>query len=928
MAVGFEEWYEREKNGEGFTADEKKIISGFSSKLYKAHMKLMGTNKIGAGLKSALNNASSGISIVGGDTDMLFLGHDFEDYWPDAVQQAEDFAKFLTEGNNLKEFIDLGKSSALSDDEKWTANELFAVMKLLNGKPQLNMQLPELEAKHEELLHPKAEPVNDNTININNIENINANINNIENINANINNIENLNAANNAGPQAEPKPAKKSYQIKDASPHSMAENVTFIDGIISEFDEVVTENAHADVKVIGAELKKLRALSVTYSGLDRDLTLDEFKAFDEQVTVVKQKITEVAPRLRDDLADHPNKDKLMTFLINTKDALIKNSDVIDSEIIPDMKFKNTSKVFGDLLDLVYKNKPSAREKAIAFYGEENLESYKRQGAKHGFSLGRTGGLSTSMMILAAKGFTLDEIMDPTKRVQEKRQTFDEVAIHMRKGEKEDQEWLAKNLYDGLNAALKLQDEEIAKIDFKTETFANSERYAKLVNFCGMIHDAWQETYHCMDELDAYAKTKDPESSAEKFRDSVTTRQGLFAFITQNVEDFVGNATHIFGDNGDVSDHALSQRMSNLYFIDKYTQQIIRNKKTDRPHSEWSKPADITYNTQLGQFTAQKFLNVRAKFDYMEFDEQVDAAKYMLSPEVIRKLNVTDKGDFDIEIKGIPSNIQLEAEVDMKKKDNRSERIAAIREQITFANNAVFHSSGEFDDASKAIRKLQESYEKYERLGEDAKIAAKRQALAEIQEKSREAEYRINKYFNRKQKQLDKGTTFQKKTQNRIDIMKTALKEIKAGKNETNRKTIALESNELKKFAAEQSVFAAKKLEKLAGKPGPDRKLAPEELKEAKKYMAVMLSADAVRSMKNPEQKLAGDTKQDQFLGMVKETYGKGGFSMAANEFTSKKLSKFLRDRSEFVTNMNSQQRIMDGFRKTAPAKKQGGLIKK
>ena len=300
----------------------------------------------------------------------------------------------------------------------------------------------------------------------------------------------------------------------------------------------------------------------------------------------------------------------------------------------------------------------------------------------------------------------------------------------------------------------------------------------------------------------------------------------------------------------------------------------------------------------------------------------------MSPQVIRKLNVTDKGDFDIEIKGIPSNIQLEAEVDMKKKDNRSERIAAIREQITFANNAVFHSSGEFDDASKAIRKLQESYEKYERLGEDAKIAAKRQALAEIQEKSREAEYRINKYFNRKQKQLDKGTTFQKKTQNRIDIMKTALKEIKAGKNETNRKTIALESNELKKFAAEQSVFAAKKLEKLAGKPGPDRKLAPEELKEAKKYMAVMLSADAVRSMKNPEQKLAGDTKQDQFLGMVKETYGKGGFSMAANEFTSKKLSKFLRDRSEFVTNMNSQQRIMDGFRKTAPAKKQGGLIKK
>ena len=928
MAVGFEEWYEREKNGEGFTADEKKIISGFSSKLYKAHMKFMGTNRIGAGLKSALNNASSGISIVGGDTNMLFLGLDFEDYWPDAVQQAEDFAKFLTEGNNLKEFIDLGKSSALSDDDKWTANELFAVMKLLNGKPQLNMKLPELEAKHEELLHPKAEPVNDNTININNINN-NNNINNIENINANINNIENLNAANNAGPQAEPKPAKKSYQIKDTSPESMEKNVTFIDGIISEFDEVVTENAHADVKVIGAELKKLRALSVTYAGLDRDLTLDEIKIFDEQVTVIKQKITEVAPRLRDDLADHPNKDKLMTFLINTKDALIKNSDVIDSEIIPDLKFKNTSKVFGDLLDLVYKNKPSARENSIAFYGEENLESYKRQGAKNGYSLGRTGGLSTSMMILAAKGFTLDEIMDPTKRVQEKRQTFDEVAMHMRKGEKADQEWLAKNLYDGINAALKLQDETIAKIDFKTETFANSERYAKLVNFCGMIHDAWQETYHCMDELDAYAKTKDPESSAEKFRDSVTTRQGLFAFITQNVEDFVGNATHIFRDNGEVSDHALSQRMSNLYFIDKYTQQIIRNKKTDRPHSEWSKPADITYNTQLGQFTAQKFLNVRTKFDYMEFDDQVDAAKYMLSPEVIRKLKITDKGDYDIEIKGIPSNIQLEAEVDMKKKDNRSERIAAIREQITFANNAVFHSSGEFDDASKAIRKLQESYEKLERLGEDAKLSARRSALAEIQERSREAEYRINKYFNRKQKQLDNGKTFEKKTWNRIDIMKTAMKEIRACKKDANEKAVDIETNNLKHFAAEQSVRAAAKLEEIVGKPGADRKLSGEEFKNARKYMAIMLSADAARSMKNPDQKLAGESDADKFKGLVKDTYKKGGFAMASNELTVKKVSKFLRDSTEFVSSMAAEQRITDGMKiSSSPKHKARISIKK
>jgi len=920
MAVGFEEWYEREKNGEGFTADEKKIISGFSSKLYKAHMKFMGTNRIGAGLKSALNNASSGISIVGGDTNMLFLGLDFEDYWPDAVQQAEDFAKFLTEGNNLKEFIDLGKSSAISDDEKWTANELFAVMKLLNGKPQLDMKLPEIEKKYEQIKLNKPDP--EALRKSEEKEKHEQKLIKEEN-----NNINNLSVEDPK--DAVKEPDKEIYQIKDTSPESMEKNVTFIDGIISEFDEVVTENAHEDVKAIGAELKQLRGLSNTYAGLDRDLTLEEIKTLDEQVTVIKQKITEVAPRLRDDLADHPNKDKLMTFLINTKDALIKNSDVIDSEIIPDLKFKNTSKVFGDLLDLVYKNKPSARENSIAYYGKENLESYKRQGAKNGYSLGRTGGLSTSMMILAAKGFTLDEIMDPTKRVQEKRQTFDEVAMHMRKGEKADQEWLAKNLYDGINAALKLQDETIAKIDFKTETFANSERYAKLVNFCGMIHDAWQETYHCMDELDAYAKTKDPESSAEKFRDSVTTRQGLFSFITQNVEDFVGNATHIFRDNGEVSDHALSQRMSNLYFIDKYTQQIIRNKKTDRPHSEWSKPADITYNTQLGQFTAQEFLNVRAKFDYMEFDDQVDAAKYMLSPEVIRKLKITDKGDYDIEIKGIPSNIQLEAEVDMKKKDNRSERIAAIREQITFANNAVFHSSGEFDDASKAIRKLQESYEKLERLGEDAKLSARRSALAEIQERSREAEYRINKYFNRKQKQLDNGKTFEKKTWNRIDIMKTAMKEIRACKKDANEKAVDIETNSLKHFAAEQSVRAAAKLEEIVGKPGADRKLSGEEFKNARKYMAIMLSADAARSMKNPDQKLAGESDADKFKGLVKDTYKKGGFAMASNELTVKKVSKFLRDSTEFVSSMAAEQRITDGMKiSSSPKHKARISIKK
>ena len=51
---------------------------------------------------------------------------------------------------------------------------------------------------------------------------------------------------------------------------------------------------------------------------------------------------------------------------------------------------------------------------------------------------------------------------------------------------------------------------------------------------------------------AYAKTKDPGSSADSFRDSVTTRLGVFSFLVGNIEDSVKSATYILNEYGEVS----------------------------------------------------------------------------------------------------------------------------------------------------------------------------------------------------------------------------------------------------------------------------------------------------------------------------------------------------------------------------------------
>lgn len=51
---------------------------------------------------------------------------------------------------------------------------------------------------------------------------------------------------------------------------------------------------------------------------------------------------------------------------------------------------------------------------------------------------------------------------------------------------------------------------------------------------------------------ACAKTKDPGSSADSFRDSVTTRLGVFSLLVGNIKDFVKSATYIFNEDGEVS----------------------------------------------------------------------------------------------------------------------------------------------------------------------------------------------------------------------------------------------------------------------------------------------------------------------------------------------------------------------------------------
>ncbi|SDB59189.1 hypothetical protein SAMN02910317_03127 [Ruminococcaceae bacterium FB2012] len=710
----------------------------------------------------------------------------------------------------------------------------------------------------------------------------------------------------------------KQYTIKTVNPQEMTETTLFLDQITEEYNKISKEDDLEDFRNIGTDLKKLRDISNRLSAEKEDLTLRELKEYWDQADLVRNRLNVVAYNHHTGKYDDKETAEVWKGFVDKASPLITGNISQISDIANKISKAEAKKIFGDTFDLLEKYDPLKMENLHVFYGDKYLSSESRQNSR--YSLGRTAGLSATMIILASRGHSLDEIMDPEKLQDEKRSVFSEVAEHMIRGGKEDQEWIAKNLYEGITAAQKLVDDEVAKLDLTTENMSNSERYAQLVFFSTRIHDAWQETKHCDKEIEAYANSKNDIRTYEEIKDGFSAGMGAFTYVANScINAYHFSQTMLIG--GKVDQNDFPRLLAELSNIDHFTGIINDGKKNKDFRNSTSFGRDeVTAASRHLQTSLTAYMKSIPCLENLSWEKQLMTAKFLVRPEVRRMMTVEEPENGKPVLRGIPTDIQIDAGVEMSATDKHSEKLAAVRKQTTKATKAVWHSSSEFDKACEAMQELEESYAKYERTAAAADPDERRRQIRNLQEQAREAEYRVNKYFMRKEKQAKEGKVFDNRTTDRINIMKTAMQEIKDCKADADRKSVANEHG-LKQFAARQASAAMEKLEELLDTKyplGTEARLAAADQKQVRRYIAVIIAADNIKMMNDPAAVIKGDDNAKKFTSAASEVYNDSGLILTCNDMSNKDVSKFLRNRREFFAKMTYNRNLAGDVRKKAP----------
>ncbi|GEM_PF-7122079 len=718
---------------------------------------------------------------------------------------------------------------------------------------------------------------------------------------------------------------RNAYEIKSVKSEDFIENSLFLGEIINEFKTLINEDSPEELKEALKEVQELQKMSDEYAALDRDLTREEIDAYHDKARISVSHAFEEAERNAYQKQYGENSDKLFE-LIHSAGQLIDGNIAAVPDLTEEFEYQDSKEIVGDMFELYHRTSPNLMGSVKVYFGQKYASQDSRS-AKNSYTLSRTGGISTVMMMLAAQGHSIDEIMDPEQLKEEKRKLFDKVAQHMKGGSKEDQEWLAKNLCDGLDAANKLVDKAVMEIDFDKENIQNSKRFCQLMHFSGCAFDAWQETKHCEQEFHDYVlKDGGKEAvSVNDVRNMYDADLGLSLRLAYNYNALYHGTLGLKDKEGNISSSTVSRSMGYLKNIEYFTGLMNKNKveKKDTPHSEWY---GVRENADLKIYEGAnntEFSTIKYKVRGSTPEEKLSFVKVSLDKKSIRSIKaeyVEKDGLPMMNVSNMPTAMQLDAEIDIDLAKTRSKKLDAVIKQTTKATKAVWHSSSEFDKAEAAIKAVQKEYEKLEKLGADAAADERRKILNAIQEKSREAEYRIDKYFKRKEKQAKKGEVFDQKTQDRIDIMKIAMEEIKACKDDADKKSVAIEAHGVKSVAAANAAAALRKLESYADPTG-ERKFTSKERGEARMCLSIVLAADKVRSKKNPDQVYAGNTPEDKFKQAATDQLYDNSFRLTTGNLTSKQVSIYLRKRKELKKALDFNRSLAEMTDVKAPERK-------
>ena len=151
-----------------------------------------------------------------------------------------------------------------------------------------------------------------------------------------------------------------------------------------------------------------------------------------------------------------------------------------------------------------------------FPGEAYADPNKRPKVGS-MSLERTGGHSMACLYLCSQGYSLEDIVDPDKLIEEKQAAFAHVVDLFKKPEDQAIKDIAKLMYDGRKAEFAQLDQLVKKIDFSDPELMNKKEMQILAQMMFIDFDIGQEVVRCKPEMVEAAKN-DPDVHITSFKD--------------------------------------------------------------------------------------------------------------------------------------------------------------------------------------------------------------------------------------------------------------------------------------------------------------------------------------------------------------------------------------------------------------------------
>ena len=466
--------------------------------------------------------------------------------------------------------------------------------------------------------------------------------------------------------------------------------------------------------------------------------------------------------------------------VKNKSSLDKTTDRIEKEI--------KGKVLDETFGTYFKFSATSSQAKHSFFGDKYYDVSSRMENGNGYSMPRTGGMSIAVFALLNEGMSFKDLTDPAKKIAEKQAMYEKVTQMVIQNDAESQKWIAETIYNGHKNCMKMIDEQSKKLDFgKRRELIKDETYCRLMTLSFYDFDCWQEMAHCKDEITAVAAKDDP--AIKEYAD--LREKWAFSPIAvqrDNYGKFIGNIVKVHDEKDPQSlKNAMVGALSNMAAVDNCFDYLEKGAKEQKrkPLHERTTGAEIQ--------SMQAYASHASEALKQELPEGIFKNSYVakgfsnLALKTHRSLTDNSRGgvgfwsdnagtkEFKVTVKSYMNSFECRMIAATQNEDTVLTGLCKMGDE---AEKAVRRSSTEYKEALKALKKYKKEYIAMLRK---TNIEGYPDPLCPLMDLKDDVKEKINKYLERKERNKGVWEEYDEKTNNRILLMKTALKELESDK---------------------------------------------------------------------------------------------------------------------------------------------------